>query len=246
MALSARTLGIVDEYWARDLGCTRDELRPRIPSLRAHRGGLAGYPGVFALTVGLGAPVVSAPPDVARILSRRAARFTADAVVSPGGLRELLEPNEVARVIGPADLSYADAGSFRSPRLGDTRELGLGDRLEFELLKASCAADEWDPKGFDLSARRTLGAFGDRGELLAVADFEVWAERIAHLSVVTHPRARGQGQGVRAVAAAATIALDSDLVLQYRALRDNRASLRVAAKLGFELYGWSIAAVFAD
>ena len=243
--LSTGTLDIVDGYWAQDLGCTRDGLRPRAPRLQIHGGGLERYPGVFVLILDGGAPVVSAPPDLEKLLSGRTSRFTAAAVSSPDVLRSLVEPTEVERVIGPAHLNYADSGSFRPADLEHTRELVAADRADFEVLKAACDPGEWDLKGFDLEAKRTFGAFSDRDELLAVADFEVWAERIAHLSVVTHPHARGRGHGPRAVTAAATCALDSDLVLQYRALRENRPSLRVATKLGFQAYGWSIAARFA-
>jgi RimJ/RimL family protein N-acetyltransferase len=243
--LSEETLDIVDEYWAQDLGCTRGELRPPAPRLQVHGGGLEGYAGVFILVLDGAAPVVSAPPDLGGLLSARAARFTADAVSRPDVLRSLLEPMEVAPVIGPAVLNYADAAMFKSGDLAFTRALEMADRAEFETLKAACERAEWDPKGFDLDGRRTFGAFNSGGELLAVANFEVWAERIAHLRVVAHPQVRGQGYGPRAIGAAATCALDSNLVLQYRALRENRASLRVAAKLGFQAYGWSIAARFA-
>jgi GNAT superfamily N-acetyltransferase len=243
--LSEKTLDIVDEYWTSDLGCARGSLRPRVPRLQAHAGGLAGYAGVFVLVLDGAAPVVSAPPDVEQLLSPRTASFTRAAVASRDGIASLLEPTEVARVIGPAQLQYADADSFRPGDLARARALGPADRADFGALQAACDPADWDLKGFDPDAKPTFGAFNVQGELLGVADYEVWAERIAHLSVVAHPNARGQGYGLRAVAAAATCALESNLVLQYRALSENRASLRVAAKLGFESYGWSIAARFA-
>jgi RimJ/RimL family protein N-acetyltransferase len=242
--LSARTTEIVDEYWARDLGCRRDELRPPVPRIQAHGGGLKNYPGVFILTLGV-APVVSAPSELATALSPGSALFTAESVAAPDELRGLLGPAHVERVIGPAFLNYADAGSFRSPDVGTTRELSVSDTVEFEALRAICASNDWEGKGFDLQARRTFGAFGDGGHLLAIAHFEIWEGRIAHLSVVAHPHARRRGHATRAVAAAARCALDSDLVLQYRVLRENVPSRRVAAKLGFEAYGWSIAARLA-
>jgi RimJ/RimL family protein N-acetyltransferase len=200
---------------------------------------------VFILVLDGGAPVVSVPSDLEQLLAARTAGFTAVAVSTADGLRGLLGPRDVARVIGPAQLSYADAASFKPVNVAPARKLEAADRVQFEALQAACDPADWDAKGFELEARQTFGAFGDGGELLAVADFEVWAEQIAHLRVVAHPQARGQGHGVRAVAAAATHALDSNLVLQYRALRDNRASLRVAAKLGFQSYGWSMAARFS-
>jgi GNAT superfamily N-acetyltransferase len=240
--LEKTTLEIADGYWAQDLGCTRDELRPRAPRLQSHAGGLTGYPGVFILVLDGAAPVVSVPAELQQRLSARSDEFTAAAVATPDGLRHLLAPTEIARVIGPAQLNYADAATFRPTALKPARKLGRSDREQFEGLQAACDPADWDGKGFDLEARHTFGAFDEQGELRAVADFDLWAERIAHLSVVAHPQAQGRGYGPSAVAAAASFALESSLVLQYRALRDNRASLRVAAKLGFQSYGWSMAA----
>ena len=243
--LSPPTLEIVDSHWAQDLGCSREELRPPHPQVHEHGGGrLQGYSGVFILVLG-GAPVVSAPPHLIAGLRARARSFTVEAVEDPSTLEGCLAPAVVARVIGPAQLCYADAGSFERRDVPDTRELSTVDQGQFDTLRSACTPTEWDSKKFDLAEKRTFGAFGEGEQLLAIADFEIWAGRIAHLSVVTHPAARGHGHGTRAVAAAAGGALDEGLVLQYRALRANGPSLSVCAKLGFEDYGWSIAARLA-
>lgn len=235
---------IVDDYWAGDLGCRREELRPPSPRIQAHGGGLAGYPGVFILTLD-GAPVVSVPPELVATLSPKAALFTAAAVAAPETLRHLLAPALVDRVIGPAYLDYADDESLRTPDLRDTRQLTPADQPVVDALKANCLAADWEPKGFDLQTRPSFGAFDSDGALVAIADFEVWGGHIAHFGLVADPGVRGRGHGTRAFAAAARSALDAGLVLQYRVLADNFPSLRVAAKLGFARYGWSVAARFA-
>jgi len=102
--LSDQTLEIIDDYWAQDFGCRRDELRPSVPRVQAHGGGLEGYRGVFILAVGV-APVVSAPPGMAAILGPRAPLFTDETIGDPSTLRDLLAPAAAARIIGPAHLS---------------------------------------------------------------------------------------------------------------------------------------------
>jgi GNAT superfamily N-acetyltransferase len=242
--VSPKTIEIADEYWAADLGCAREDLRPPEPRIQAHAGGLTGYQGVFALTLGP-APIVSVPPELTGVVAPRAGEFVAATVADPDALRSLLGPAAVAQIIGPAYLTYADASSLSNLDPGNARELTALDRGAFDGLKQACPAEDWDPKGFGLDGQHTFGAFRDDGALLAVANFEIWGCRIAHLSVIAHPQARSQGHGRRAVAAAARCALADDLILQYRALKENLPSLRIAERLGFEMYGWSMAARLA-
>jgi RimJ/RimL family protein N-acetyltransferase len=109
-------------------------------------------------------------------------------------------------------------------------------------LKAACSAEEWDPKEFSIEQGASFGAFAENGELKAIAAIEPWDQQLAHIGVVTHPVARNQGYATRAVALATEFALDAGLLPQYRVLERNLASRRVAAKLGFRAYGWTMAA----
>jgi GNAT superfamily N-acetyltransferase len=237
------SLQVVDRFWAGDLGCAPEALRPQAPRVQVHGGGLQGYQGVFVLALGGAAPVVSAPPGLAAALAPRAAVFAGRAAADPEALRALLAPAPVTRVIGPASLAYADATTFVVPApAARARPLAPNDRGAFDELAGACPPDDWTPKGFAFDGGPLFGAFGDRGELLAVAGFELWGDHLAHLSVVTHPAARGHGHGSAVVAAAARAALATGLVLQYRALEANLPSRGVARKLGFTPHGWSIAA----
>lgn len=246
-SLPELTLAKVEEYWARELGCTREELRPLAPRVQVHRGGISGFPGVFILAAGA-APVISAPSDIASVLRPSASRFTSDTTANVVILGELLLRAAAGRIVGPSQLSYVDAASFRrvkAPPSSDTRELNETDLPHLWALKAHCPPAEWEPKNFNLEAKRSFGAFGDNGELLAVADFAIWDEQIAHIGVITRPAVRGQGYGTLAVAAAVSCALDAGLVPQYWALRENQSSLAIRAKLGFRDFAWTMAVRFA-
>ena len=85
-----------------------------------------------------------------------------------------------------------------------------------------------------------FGVFDTSRELTALASYEAWNRRIAHISIVTHPRHRGRGSGRAAVALAAQHALAAGLVPQYRTLRANTASMAIANRLGFVEYGFSV------
>nr|WP_281497464.1 GNAT family N-acetyltransferase [Ornithinimicrobium sp. F0845] len=81
------------------------------------------------------------------------------------------------------------------------------------------------------------GADPASGEPLAGAGYVVWADRLAHMGVLTSPHARGRGYGVLAAAVGTNAALTAGLVPQWRARWDNEASKRVAQVLDYELVG---------
>ena len=235
------TSNIADTYWARNVGCSVEELRPRMPHVRAQAGDLMGYEGIFILQFGA-APLVSVPPELVPELFPSAAEFTLEAVSDRERIRQLLAPCAVTRVIGPALLCYADESCFRPPPLEGARALTASDAAAFAMLKARCVPEECEAKEFDLESGNTFGDLDASGALRAVANFHIWSDRIAHIGVITDAEARGRGHASRAVGVATQEALRVGLVPQYRVLSDNLASRRVAAKLGFEEHGWSVAA----
>jgi len=236
---------IVDEYWASDFGCERVHLRPRAPRLQQHSGRLSAYSGAFILVVDA-APLVSIPSALLSAVTPRATQFVAEAIQDADALRRLLVPGTVTKIIGPALLNYADRSCVALSGTENTRELGPQDDAAFQALRAACPPEEWEPKDFSPGSQPTFGAFATDGALVAISDMEVWADRIAHISVVTNPAFRGRGFGTRAVAAAIDRALDSGLLPQYRVLEDNVSSRSVARKLGFQSYGWTLAARLAQ
>jgi predicted GNAT family acetyltransferase len=78
-------------------------------------------------------------------------------------------------------------------------------------------------------------------QLASVSGYETWGDRVAHISVITHPKQRSRGFGQRAVAHIAMRALDAGLLPQYRTLESNSASIRIAESLGFCRYAISLA-----
>jgi GNAT superfamily N-acetyltransferase len=76
---------------------------------------------------------------------------------------------------------------------------------------------------------------------MSLGGYEVWDERLAHITFVTRPAFRDGGLGRAVVWAAARAALDAGLIPQHRTLETNGPALAVARALGFAPYGATLA-----
>lgn len=242
--LAPATLEEVDGYWARFLGVSRDALRPPVPRAVPHTpadgdAGLGGYAGMYAQSFG-GAPLVSLPGTLLERFGAAAAEAARGGLVDDerwGGVFG----ESVDCVVGPARIAYADARTFRPPVAGArVRPLEESDRPAVEALRRAVTPTEWEHGGSEPGETPLIGAF-DGGALAAVAGYEVWGGRIAHLAIVTHPAHRRRRLGTAAVALAARTALDGGLIPQWRALAENTGSVALSRTLGFVPYAASLA-----
>jgi GNAT superfamily N-acetyltransferase len=232
----------IDEYWSASFACAVDALRPAravVVPFAAHN----PYNGVYAMSFGA-EPIISVPGSRVDELTPLLRSWTSHTLHHPErALASLGEPAQT--VIGPAWVGYADAGTFHADALRQrARLLDADDAPAVETLRQSCPVHEWDHGGTQQIGDNTVaGSFAD-DVLVALAGYEMWGDRLAHLSVVTHPAHRGLGHGRSAVALIARHALEQGHVLQYRALESNTASRRVADALGFEHWATSLAIRF--
>lgn len=150
-----------------------------------------------------------------------------------------------ARPLGAAELSYTDARVEHA-------DLPLTqDEAAVVGLEEACSPDDVDEVGLGSMPHRWVLLEGpDRAVAessndeparvpapLAGSGYVVWADRLAHMGVLTNPSARGRGYGVLAAAVGTNAALDAGLIPQWRARWDNEASKRLAQVLGYEFVG---------
>ncbi len=122
---------------------------------------------------------------------------------------------------------------------GRARVLGDGDADAVAALREACEPVAWDHGGPSPETVTSVGAFvGDA--LAALASYELWGERIAHIGIVTQPAHRGRGLGKAAVSALSRIVLDRGLVAQYRTLCANAPSMAIARALGFQRFATTL------
>lgn len=234
--LTHTTIDIVDHYWASDLGCTREALYTKQTLVVPHHFG--DYQGIYAFCR-QDLLVVSVPANLVEAFHRETRSWTPSEVLQEDRLRRLVS-YPVERVIGPAFVGYTDGAAFQPVQQGAPRLLTPQDVPALEALRAACSALEWEHGGSSFGEQPIVGIHVE-GELAAVAGYEVWGEAIAHISVITHPRHRGQGYGKTVVSQLTEEVLSQGLVPQYQTLEVNVSSMAVAQDLGFERYATTMA-----
>jgi GNAT superfamily N-acetyltransferase len=142
-------------------------------------------------------------------------------------------------IVGPAFIGYADAKTFADPGETGARLLDDADAAAVAQLRGACDPTQWEHGGAS-AASTCVGVFAG-ATLAALASFELWGARIAHISIVTHPAFRSRGLGRAAVAGATRVALERNLVAQYRTLLANVPSMAIARDLGFQRYALTLA-----
>lgn len=244
-SLPTQVLQVADEWWARDFACEVDELRPAHTHVQEHAGRLSEEAGIWILCVGEH-PLISLPPSLMGTLGEQAATWSRAVVADETALVAQLAPLEVRKIVGPAFIGYGTAPQLELASASAARELTADDATAIAALRARCSEEEWEHGGSDIRHVPCFGTHDETGELCALAGYEVWDAKLAHISIVTAPERRHRGYATAAVASAAAHALAHDLYPQYRTLAANQASMAIARRLGFLQYGFSVYVKFAS
>lgn len=237
MPLTERTEGDLAAYWANFFGCPPGLLAEARGAMLPHAE-LDNYNGLFSFWRGEAA-LISVPPAG---LEGWRARL---AGAGPAALRDAaalagLAGAPMSQVIGPAVLAYADEATLRPLPTAGTRLLTAADEGAYERMRAACPPLDWEHGGSAFSLLPLAGRFV-RDELVALAGYELWGERIAHIAIVTRPEQRGRGYGAEAVSLLAEAVVARGLIAQYRTLRANAPSMRIGQSLGFAHYAETLA-----
>jgi GNAT superfamily N-acetyltransferase len=198
----------------------------------------SGWAGIVVID-GAGIATVAAPRHV-EPLRRATAKLSADEVVDPDALREVLP---LAGVLGPAAVGYVDAATFRPvPSPLDVRELPAG-HADLDALYTVAGLLEREESGVGEVTSPVWVVYED-GAVVAACGYAVWPGSFAHVSVLTAPAYRRRGLA-RVVASAAVVhALRHGMLPQWRAAP--MPSRRVAHALGFRRLGTQLSVRIAD
>ena len=145
-----------------------------------------------------------------------------------------------AEPLGTATIAYADRNTWVSGSgVGSAHPASSKEALE---LMSGCTQDEQDESGLEQMPVQ-FALQSSEGSTAALSGYEAWNSDIAQLGVLTAPQKRGQGFGFTVAAAAASAALDADLIPQWRCRIDNEPSQLLGHQLGFVHLGYQLALV---
>lgn len=223
--MDANTRAIIRLGWSRLLGLADDAFeRPR-PARIEHARDDAG--AVMFLRL-FGRGVLVGPPGIVA-----AARDLDDDELTTGRtLLRLAAAEPGARILGEATLAYLDA-AIDHP---DADDALVADEVDLAAaLERACPGDDRAEAAISDLDHRFVLMVEDRA--VAGAGYEEWSGLLAHLAVLTSPAHRRRGYGGLIASLAANDAFAAGLVPQWRARTDNRASRRLAERLGFAEVG---------
>ena len=161
-----------------------------------------------------------------------------DAVLAsgPGLLGLTVDPPAgvgAGRLLGEAVLAFTDAylehEGLESAVVSDEAQ-AVAD------LERQCPPDDVTEVGLAAMGQRFV-LLDDRDAPTAGAGYEEWQGILGHVGVLTVPALRREGHGLLVGALAVNDALDAGLVPQWRARRENAATLALGRRLGFEPVG---------
>jgi RimJ/RimL family protein N-acetyltransferase len=107
-------------------------------------------------------------------------------------------------------------------------------------LAAAAGPTAWAHSGIDPARPPVFGCYAGR-TLAAAGMLEPWGARLRHVGILTHPAYRGRGDGKAVVSAMTAHGLAAGVVVQYRTLAGNVASVAIAHALGFRRFGQTLA-----
>ncbi|MBF5082748.1 GNAT family N-acetyltransferase [Quadrisphaera sp. INWT6] len=232
--------GRVRQLWGDAAGVPVTAFTTRGLGVTAAAGGSTAPPGWCGAVVVGDRALVTAPDGVCAGALGRA--LTGAGVTDYEGLLGAVTTGSlpgVEEVLGPAWLSYGVPGapcphpttSWVSEELDGARRGDLVDLVE------ACSAEDVTESAVedlvDVHVARDAS-----GVVVAAAGWECWAAGLAHVGVLTAPRARGTGAASAVAGAAVEAALRQGLLVQWRA--QPPASRRLAERLGLVEVGWQL------
>lgn len=224
------------------LGWWADELGINVPELAARADGVTisasvNLPGIVLFRRGDDLRVVALAHKLRKI--EETVIGSTPAEIFTGGFWRRHLPEWCGNTAGPALFFYTDA---RPPEWGFTppegiriHAIGTLDEAVFDVFAGALTRAELENSGLDHEQRLMWGAYAEN-DLVALAGYDSWPARIAHIGVAVHPDHRGRGLGKAMAKAAARGALLRRRIVQYRAPAGNPGAVGIARALGLELF----------
>lgn len=232
MALSSKAKQRVKSYWEK---CLNYSISDSLPGIHYSASGSSG----FVNLVSWGAQIiVSGDRDAITAIERSPIARDGSQLFSRAGLSKIF--NQLGtEVMGPAFLGYSDESSSNVEFSDMTRPIDSSTEL-FDTFRNTISSEDWDASGVEPDTHALTGVVSD-GVLVALGGYDIWAESIAHICILTQNKERGNGYGKTITQSLMRQAHAEGYIPQFRTLLSNNASIAVAQSLGFEQLATSLA-----
>ena len=224
-------------FWAGEMGVSVPELLIPVSGVRISI--RAAISGVLVFRRGDDVRIATADSNVER-LGENLPRELGTDFCSPDLWRSVF-PELCGSVTGPTRYCYLDAVPKAWPPPPASRKqvfvrgLAASDLKTYADFAMTLTRSERELSGLDAFGRQVWGVFSD-GVLAAVAGYDAWPNRVAHIGVATHPDFRGRKFAQLAVQAASRGAVARRRIVQFACLSASVEAVAVASALGFSLF----------
>ena len=239
--ISADNLKVIDEFWCDFFGISEKQFASPEIKLVAHKD-LADFQGVFCFKRANNC-IISAPKKLVGFYKADIAKLKPQDIFVSEDFIESFFANEVKYTAGPATLYFLDKNDYqpmteyqKNKCRADVRLLLKEDEPLIKAFYTQINPQELHASRMKLEDDCHFGCFKD-DVLVSLASFEIWNHKLAHLGIATHQDHRGNHYGKRVLDAITQAALQTDMVILFRTLNSNDASLKLAESLGYQKYG---------
>ncbi len=221
-------------FWAGEMGLSVPELLIPVSGVRISI--RAAILGVLVLRRGDDVRIATSDSNVER-LGECLPRDIGTDFCSPDMWRCVF-PDLCGSVTGPTRYCYLDAipKAWAPPPASRkkvfVRGLAASDLKIYAEFAMTLSREEREMSGLDSFGRQLWGVFSD-GVLAAVAGYDAWPNRVAHLGVATRPDFRGRKFAQLAVQAVSRGAVARKRIVQFACLSSSAEAVAVAFSLGF-------------
>lgn len=227
LTLSDAALARVSRAWRGLAGEDTPEHGSCVVIARREGSGIApaGWVGIVSIDRDT---IVSVPGQLHAVVEHRLGGRLDPSLTQLENVARILGPPD--DVLGPAALMYAER--LRTPPAAEVTLGSIDEAARAELMTA-CDPAEIDESGIASRSLTGLVAAYLDGRAVAAAGYASWPGGLGHIGVLSAPRFRGRGIGTTVAHAAAAEAIDAGLIPQWRAARENVASIRTGQRVGF-------------
>ena len=235
--LKQRTRDGILTYWAGELGVNVPELQSPNNGVRVTSN--ITNPGIMIFRRGSDVRIAASPIKIE--LMRDEFPFVKAGDFCSQDFWHSVFPSLCGDMVGPTRYYYLDTvpETWIPPPTSRTlllvRGLAASDIKICAEFAQALTHRERELSGFDTLGRHAWGVFA-RGELVSIASFDAWPNRVAHIGIATHPEHRGNRFAQLAMQAAIRGAVVRKRIAQYGCLVENVAAGGVAKALGMSFF----------